>query len=342
LHDKYNDCKGFSTFIICCLLACDIPARFRFASYNYFDKTPKHVYVVAQIDGKDVILDGTIRRFGSEAAYKHIQDLPIKTEKMALNYLSGAEVGASKKKTARKAKKAVKKAARKTKKVEKKTTRVAKRTTKKAERKTKRAVKKAERKTKPRKFARVAAAPARAAFLAVVSLNAFKLSDKLAKAYRQNPKMVTEFWNKVGGKIDGLRNAINKRQPKNAQISIGLEAAMAAATPILIMVATLLKQLKINTDSDDAELQDGIDEGIETLNDNPEIQKEFAEMEEDIQVAKIKKPMEEYEESEEEFDDEYEEEEDDDDAEPDSNKKLYIGLGVALAAALVLPKIMKS
>lgn len=310
LHDRYVDCKGFSTFILCCLRACDIPARYRFASYNFWDKTPKHVYVIATIDGEDVPMDGTIRQFGHEAAYKSYQDRKIKNSDMALNYLSGAGINS---KASRKAKK--------------------------AKRKTKQAARKAEPKmTTKQKIARVGAAPARAAFLAIIKLNLFKMADKLAKAGRLNPKKLQEFWAKFGGKYTDLKAAINSKVPSGAQInSVSAAAAIAAATPILIVVKQLIQDLGLFDRKEEAdELQLGIDDGLEDLANDPTITKSFEVVPTDVKVAKFsaKGALKKTSQTNADADNA-------DDADDDQMSNMLLYGGLALTAILVLPKLLK-
>jgi hypothetical protein len=320
LHDKYNDCKGYSTFILCALRACGIPARFRFASYNFWDKTPTHVYVIATIDGKDYVMDGVIKRFDDEAAYKYISDVQPKPLKMALNYLGAApadEIG-RRTKSERKAKKAAKKEAK--------------------------AEKKEERKEKRKKVvAKVAAAPARAAFLILVAANAFKLGDKLAEGYRKDANKVKGWWSRFGGEWNALVQAVNKRA-KQPIGSVSLTAAIATATPILIAAKKLIDELglfKGGSDQDAMDLDQAITDGTETLASDPNIVKSVAVTDADFQSGKLVKtrdlqkgkgtrsmdiqpadasaPAEAK-------------------AEGGDNTMLYLGLGVA--AVFVLPKLM--
>ena len=75
----YGDCKHFSLTIASICRALNIPYRFRLASYNRKDKTPTHIYVVADIYGKHLTLDGTIKSFGTEKPFAFAFDYkPIK------------------------------------------------------------------------------------------------------------------------------------------------------------------------------------------------------------------------------------------------------------------------
>lgn len=75
LNDKYGDCKAFATFCVACCKACDIPVNFRLASYKWNDKTPTHIYAVAKINGRQVVIDGVLNRFDYEAPYKYAYDV---------------------------------------------------------------------------------------------------------------------------------------------------------------------------------------------------------------------------------------------------------------------------
>lgn len=75
ISDGFGDCKAFATFAICALKACGINANFRLASYKKFDKTPTHIYAVATIHGKKVVVDGTLSRLDLEAPYQYAYDV---------------------------------------------------------------------------------------------------------------------------------------------------------------------------------------------------------------------------------------------------------------------------
>jgi hypothetical protein len=116
---------------------------------------------------------------------------------------------------------------------------------------------------------KVAAAPTRNAFLAIVQLNVHNLAKKLATAYAKNPASVKEFWEKFGGRIDKLVGAINRGKKKRRILgiepgynTIGVIATstyIATASPILVAVATFLKKIGI-------EPQDLIDLGKKAIN----------------------------------------------------------------------------
>lgn len=320
LHDKYNDCKGYSTFILCALRACGIPARFRFASYNFWDKTPTHVYVIAKIDGREYVMDGVIKRFDEEAAYKNFSDVKPKPLKMALNYLGATPAIGRKSKTERKAKRAAKKESK--------------------------AVKKEERKEKRRKVvAKVAAGPARAAFLILVAANAFKLGDKLAEGYRKDPNKIKGWWSRFGGEWNALVQAVNKRA-KQPIGSVSLTAAIATATPILIAAKKLIDELglfKGSSDQDAMDMDQAIDDGINTLESDPNVPKSVAVTDADFKTGKILKTRDLQKRGGTKSMDVQQTDATapapaDDEAEEKDNTMLYLGLGAA--ALFVLPKMM--
>ncbi len=81
-RDRSGDCKSFSLFIASVLKCLRIPHRYRFASYSGND--PTHVYVIAKLNNRNVILDATIDKFDTEVDYKK------KWDKMAkIDYLHG-------------------------------------------------------------------------------------------------------------------------------------------------------------------------------------------------------------------------------------------------------------
>lgn len=275
MHDKKVDCKGYSTFILASCLACGIPAKFRLASYNYFDKTPTHVYVTSiDEEGNEIILDGTMRNYNAEHPYKHIKDVKPKIKnKMALNYLQGIDDlqvinGRAERKSRRSERKE-------------------KRKDKRADRKEARKERREERGTL---IARVGAAPARGAFLIVLKLNALKLADKLAMAYKKDVNAVQKFWAKVGGKLPDLKKAIEQGSKAslngtNADMgAIAVGTALATATPIMIAVSTLIKQLGLFQGNEESEFDETIEDGLDMLDEDDSFTKEYATVPTDDEV----------------------------------------------------------
>lgn len=62
----------------------------------------------------------------------------------------------------------------------------------------------------------VALAPARGPFLLLVDVNLRGLARRLDVLRKKNPKVLEEFWLKVGGKVDSLNKAIDKGKSKKA------------------------------------------------------------------------------------------------------------------------------
>jgi hypothetical protein len=280
IEDIKNDCKGFSTFICSSLLACDIPAKLRLASYNKYDTTPTHVYVVATINGKEVIVDGTLKRFNDEAPYTSAYDvkptLTKKQNKMALNYLSGIDQlnGKAERKARREARKE-------------------KREDRREERKESRGERRERVKTK---IAKIAIAPARGAFLLMVKANMLKLANKFVKGATKDSDKLKKFWAKFGGNWEDLQKAIAKGSGQtisgywdkllsnsdknwNKQMigePVTLTAGLAVATPLLIAVATLFKELGVfDGKQDEEDLESSIDTGLDTIENDPNFEKQF-------------------------------------------------------------------
>lgn len=87
---KGNDCKHFSGFEASVLDALGINCFYRFAAYS--GKIPTHVYVVALIDGKEIIMDACLPYFDTESKYTYKVDISPNTKKkenMALYRVSG-------------------------------------------------------------------------------------------------------------------------------------------------------------------------------------------------------------------------------------------------------------
>ena len=87
---KGNDCKHFSGFEASILDALGIKCFYRFAAYS--GKIPTHVYVVALIDNKEIIMDACLPYFDTESKYTYKVDInptAKKKENMALYRVSG-------------------------------------------------------------------------------------------------------------------------------------------------------------------------------------------------------------------------------------------------------------
>lgn len=64
LNDKFGDCKHFSTLLATVSKSLDFPTYLRIANY-YGDKFT-HVYAVAIYEGREIVMDGTLRKFNYE------------------------------------------------------------------------------------------------------------------------------------------------------------------------------------------------------------------------------------------------------------------------------------
>lgn len=66
---KFCDCKSFSVAVASCLHCLGIDGKFRFTSYGSNYTQPTHVYVVAVVNGHEIIIDCVWTEFGSEKPY---------------------------------------------------------------------------------------------------------------------------------------------------------------------------------------------------------------------------------------------------------------------------------
>lgn len=214
LAHGFGDCKHYAKFIAGILQQLNIPFVYRFASYKISDKTPQHVFVVMHPNTKNEIWIDPVL-----PALNYRKNYYYKIDKpMSLYSISG--IGNPKK--------AAKKAAGKTlgQKLKKGTKIVAK----------------------------VAVAPARAAFLTLVSLNFANLAVKLDRGWKKAPSKLQNFWESIGGKMDALKKAFDKGKTKKRifgyenQIGVVATTAAAAATaaPIIVKVVNMLKEIGID------------------------------------------------------------------------------------------------
>jgi uncharacterized membrane protein YgcG len=205
---------------------------------------------------------------------------------MALHFLSGDEMSGKKgsaKKAAKQEKKTAKKAVKQQKKVAKKQTKAIKK-----------AEKKAKKGTKPKLVAKVALKPARDAFLLVVAANALKTATKLARTWNKpgGKEAITKKWLSLGGQPDFLKKAIikgSKQSISGDQMGIVLASAVALASSILALFAGIFKMFGAGGDKKEQEEYDkGVNDGLQTLNNDPNITKDYQSMPEDGDVALVK------------------------------------------------------
>ncbi|MEM1326146.1 MAG: transglutaminase-like domain-containing protein [Bacteroidota bacterium] len=72
-EDGYGDCKSMSNFIASCLKNLGIPYRYRFTSYER-DREIGHVYVLAFIGRRVVVLDAVHHTFDQEVSFTYVED----------------------------------------------------------------------------------------------------------------------------------------------------------------------------------------------------------------------------------------------------------------------------
>lgn len=221
LIQGYGDCKQYSQFIAGVLDAINRNSKkinwcYRFASYNN-KKQLQHVFVVVKQKNNEVWIDPVLDYLDEKKQYN------FKLDKMALYQISGFEneenqqIGLSFKKIGRTIKKI--------------------------------RIKDISIKNIKNLALKVTLAPSRNAFLGLVSVNAFGLAANLAKAIQKDRSKVQRFWKDVGGDFSALIRAVNNRQSNKVSGYIGDPAtgtAAAAASPILVAVAKLLKDLGID------------------------------------------------------------------------------------------------
>lgn len=150
-----------------------------------------------------------------------------------------------------------------------------------------------------KKVAKVGLTPARLSFLAIVRINALKLATKLSRAYKTNPQKVKDFWSKFGGDWEKLKEVISKGShvalsgtaSRRYASYVGDPAtltAIATATPIILALLPILKELRANGDAtEEKELQEGIDLGKTELLNSTDFEKVNVKTGENFESGKI-------------------------------------------------------
>jgi len=240
LATGYGDCKHYSLFAGGVLQSLGIPFAYRFASYRDYDKQPQHVFVVINPGKNEIWLDPVVGQYDYKKPYKYATD-----RKMALYSISG--VGATaQQKAALKAAKAAKKAA-PTKAAKKAAVTNVKAARQAAGRTAGQVLKKGTK-----AVLKVAAAPVRNAFLALVYINFGALATKLAAAWQKAPSKLQNFWEGAGGQINALKKAWEKGSTKKRIFGddiIGVAPAAATATaaaPLLVRVGNFFREIGID------------------------------------------------------------------------------------------------
>lgn len=160
--------------------------------------------------------------------------------------------------------------------------------------------KKEKRKRVFKKVAKVGVAPARAAFLTIVRLNALKTATKLARVWNKpnGKETLINFWSKFGGNADKLKETIIKGTKNKTALNadeIGSATAiattLATATPILVALVPIIKSFGASGDKDEAsDFDKGINDGKETLENDSSVEKTRVSMPQDKEVGYSAKP----------------------------------------------------
>ena len=242
---KLGDCKSFSLLFVSMMKSAGHKAGYRFASYRK-NKIPTHVY--------NWVLDNDKNFYTFDTCVKTLKESPRHTyiKDMDVNYLTGSPENDY---------------------INGKAERQAKR----AARKEKRQERRKEGKGFFQGAKKIALAVPRRAFRTMVALNIRSLATKLEKAIAKDENKVKELWTKFGGKFDKLQQSINAGKNKKPLFGKGrgvngvddfyyineydeyingepvttatVTAAIAAAAPILVVVAKLFKDLKIKKEA---------------------------------------------------------------------------------------------
>jgi hypothetical protein len=237
---KQADCKSFSLAFFSLMSAAGHNVGYRFASYRK-NKIPTHVYNWFFDNDKNFYtFDTCVKDFKESKRHTFIKDMQV-------NYLTGLDESGIYGKKERQ------------------------------ERREARKQKREERRKEGKGFfqgvKKIALAVPRRSFRTMVALNIRSLATKLDQAIAKDENKVKELWSKFGGKFDKLQQSINAGKNKKPLFGKGkgvngieqfdyvdengyfigaagvddaaVAAAIAAAAPILVVVANLFKSMKI-------------------------------------------------------------------------------------------------
>lgn len=125
-----------------------------------------------------------------------------------------------------------------------------------------RAAKKAARKTKRKEkrdkrggsvAKKITLAPVRLALFALMKVNALKVRTKLRQAWKKDKNaVINKIVKRFGFKLDKFLTELNRKESEKlngAEFGVAIETAIATATPAIIAITALLKQMGINPES---------------------------------------------------------------------------------------------
>lgn len=222
--DKYGDCKHYSSASYSILSALGVPVKLRLVSQKIANKEPTHIYTIAVINGKEIIIDPVMNEFNQECNYKYKCDL---TNKNMMNYMNGidnsegrikrvidnSELGRVKRGSG---KKLIKKLTDAKKKENEKIKKAFLDAKKKHDALLKKGLVSAVKNVK--KFAHIKKDVAVKSFLWSVSKNYMGLADRLKDANKTHHTDLLKFWGAFGS-FDDLAKAVNKGSKKGATFS---------------------------------------------------------------------------------------------------------------------------
>ena len=173
---KQADCKSLSLAFIGMMGAMGYNCGFRFASYRS-NKIPTHVYNFVICNGKKYTFDACIENLKESPRYTYIKDMKVQ-------YLSGLPImgndfeymGGKEERRARRAKR--------------------------------------REEGKGGTGKKILLAPVRGAFLSLIRLNVRGLAKKMSIAIAKDSSTSKAFWEKLGGKFDLLKKAVDKGKNK--------------------------------------------------------------------------------------------------------------------------------
>lgn len=77
-NKKGGDCKHFATMSAALCKALNIPCSLRLIAQKYGTKQPNHIYTIAHLPDRDVVIDCVLKNFDTEARYNYKYDIKIK------------------------------------------------------------------------------------------------------------------------------------------------------------------------------------------------------------------------------------------------------------------------
>lgn len=210
LSSGRGDCKSLSLFAAACLDALGMPVAFRFVSFQFLNPIPSHVFVITEDEkGKEIILDAVWPKFDSTKNYFYKKDKTMKV--VTLSGVGSVECSDE----IRYHRNELYKLLETLPYSSPDRIRVMRRLNE---------INEICNENVSGIVSKIALAPGRNAYYALVRLNVRGIAQRLDAAISKDSAPVRELWERLGGKFKNLQDAVKAGKTKNPLFGAGSSA----------------------------------------------------------------------------------------------------------------------